>query len=130
MTYRCNLDASLALLPAGDAFFNSFLHSYGPLVMLHLMYLDARTFSASKILLEILHLRSSAMRVSELDDCAGVQKVLDNAAECTPPKLEALATEDLLHLTIDAKPDWTEFLGTGPIDEGCTRCLQGGRVRN
>jgi hypothetical protein len=98
--------------------------------MLHLTDLDVRAFSAAEVLLEILHLRSSTVRVSQLDDRPGVQEILDNAAECAPPKLGALGTEDFLHPTIDAKPDRTEFLGSGPIDEGGTRCLQGGRVRN
>jgi hypothetical protein len=69
--------------------------------------------------------------VSELDDQAGSRK-FDNAAKLPertpPPKLQvgALGTEDLFHPTIDAESDWTQFSGSGPLNEGGACYLQPG----
>lgn len=99
-------------------------------VTVRLTDLDVRAFSAAKVLLEFLHLRSFTARVGELDNRAGIQEVLGNGAEHTPPKLAALGTEGLLHPTNDTKPDIRGFWGSGSIGEGGARCLQAGRVRN
>jgi len=66
VTHRCDLGTSLALLLARNTFLNLFLHSIGPLVVLHLMNLDILMFSTMKVLLEILDLRPSTMRVSSM----------------------------------------------------------------
>jgi hypothetical protein len=127
-TYGSNLDASLALLPARDAFLNLSLHRVGPLVRLHLTDLNVLALSTAKVLLEILDLRSSTVRVSELNDRARIEEVLNDTAERTPSKLGSFGTKDLLHPTVNAKPDRAELLRFGPINEGGARCLQSGGI--
>jgi hypothetical protein len=86
-------------------------------VMVRITDLNVRAFSATKVLLEFLHLRSFTARVGGLDNRAGIQEVLGNGVEHTSPKLAPLGTEDLLHPTIDTKSDRREFWGSGSIDE-------------
>lgn len=129
-THGSNLDTGLALLPARDAFLNLFLHRVGPLIRLHLTDLNVLALRTAKVLLEILDLRSSTVRVSELDDRARIQEVLDDTAERTPSELGSLSTEDLLHTTVNAKPDRAELLRFGPLDKGGARCLQSGGIRH